>query len=143
MWQADQVATFMDDCLVELVLRPAANVVPLFLVVRAAVVGEMTPGECGSAQALPAYVALSVCQVGRDVQIDTDRAVPFGECLIEQIFSLDGLGLLGYTAVLNRDFPLIMSNLFVFTIIGLFCRLLTDICYVIVDPRISFDENKS
>ena len=64
-----------------------------------------------------------------------------GSLLIEQVFTLDGIGLLSYTAVLNRDFPLIMSNLFIFTLIGLLCQLLTDICYVIVDPRISFDES--
>lgn len=66
-----------------------------------------------------------------------------GSLLIEQIFNLDGLGLLGFKAVSDRDFPLIMSNLFVFTLIGLICRLLTDICYVIVDPRISFDGSRS
>lgn len=65
-----------------------------------------------------------------------------GSLLIEQIFNLDGLGLLGFKAVADRDFPLIMSNLFVFTLIGLLCKLLTDICYVIVDPRISFEERK-
>ncbi len=66
-----------------------------------------------------------------------------GSLLIEKIFNLDGLGLLGFNAVSDRDFPLIMSNLFIFTIIGLTCRILTDICYVIVDPRISFEESKS
>ena len=86
MWQADQMAAFVDDRLIELVLRPAANVVPLFLVVRAAVVGEMTPSESGSAETMPAHVALSRRQVGRDVQIDTDRAIPLQECLVEQIF---------------------------------------------------------
>lgn len=66
-----------------------------------------------------------------------------GSLLIEKIFSLNGLGLLGYTAVQVRDFPLIMSNLFIFTLIGLICRILTDICYVVVDPRISFEESRA
>jgi microcin C transport system permease protein len=64
-----------------------------------------------------------------------------GALLIEQIFSLDGLGLLSYTAVIERDFPVVLGSLFVFTILGLVGQLLTDICYVIVDPRISFDES--
>ncbi|MBT3192244.1 MAG: ABC transporter permease subunit [Verrucomicrobia bacterium] len=65
-----------------------------------------------------------------------------GSVLIEKIFSLDGIGLLGYTALVERDYPLMVSNLFVFTYIGLFCRLLSDIGYVIVDPRISFEEKR-
>jgi microcin C transport system permease protein len=64
-----------------------------------------------------------------------------GSLLIEQIFSLDGLGLLSYTAVIERDFPVVLGSLFVFTILGLIGQLLTDICYVVVDPRISFDES--
>ncbi len=62
-----------------------------------------------------------------------------GSLLIEKIFNLDGIGLLGFTALTSSDFPLLMSNLFMFTLLGLLARLLTDICYVIVDPRISFD----
>jgi microcin C transport system permease protein len=62
-----------------------------------------------------------------------------GSLLIEKIFSLDGLGLLSFTALVERDYPLIISNLFIFTFIGLTCRLLSDIGYVIVDPRISFE----
>jgi len=65
-----------------------------------------------------------------------------GSLLIEKIFSLDGLGLLSYTALMERDYPLIISNLFIFTFIGLTCRLLADIGYVIVDPRISFEGKK-
>jgi microcin C transport system permease protein len=64
-----------------------------------------------------------------------------GSLLIEQIFSLDGLGLLSYTAVIERDFPVVLGSLFVFTILGLIGQLVTDICYVVVDPRISFDES--
>jgi len=66
-----------------------------------------------------------------------------GSLLIEKIFSLDGIGLLGYTALVQRDYPLMVSNLFVFTYIGLLCKLLADIGYVIVDPRISFEESKT
>lgn len=62
-----------------------------------------------------------------------------GSLLIEKVFSLNGLGYLSFEAVLTRDYPLIMSNLFVFTILGLLLRLATDICYAIVDPRISFE----
>ena len=66
-----------------------------------------------------------------------------GSLLIEKIFSLDGLGLLSYTALIERDYPLIMSNMFIFTYIGLICRLLSDIGYVIVDPRITFEGSRS
>ena len=65
-----------------------------------------------------------------------------GSVLIEKIFSLDGIGLLSYTALVERDYPLIISNMFIFTFIGLTCRLLSDIGYVIVDPRISFEGKK-
>ncbi len=66
-----------------------------------------------------------------------------GSLLIERIFSLNGLGLLSYESVMERDFPVIMGNLFIFTILGLAGRLLTDIAYVIVDPRITFDAGKA
>ena len=62
-----------------------------------------------------------------------------GSLLIETIFSLDGMGLLAYQSVLNRDYPVVLGTLYFFTIIGLFSRLLSDLSYVIVDPRISFD----
>lgn len=61
-----------------------------------------------------------------------------GSVLIEKIFNLDGMGLLAYTSVLQRDYPVVMGNLFIMTLIGLGAQLLTDICYVLVDPRISF-----
>jgi len=61
-----------------------------------------------------------------------------GSLLIETIFSLDGMGLLAYQSVLNRDYPVVLGTLYFFTIIGLFSRLLSDLSYVIVDPRISF-----
>lgn len=64
-----------------------------------------------------------------------------GSLLIETIFSLDGMGLLAYKSVLNRDYPVVLGTLYFFTIIGLFSRLLSDLSYVVVDPRISFDSN--
>lgn len=63
-----------------------------------------------------------------------------GSLLIETIFSLDGMGLLAYESVLNRDYPVVLGTLYFFTIIGLISRLLSDLSYVLVDPRISFDK---
>ena len=63
-----------------------------------------------------------------------------GSLLIETIFSLDGMGLLAYESVLNRDYPVVLGTLYFFTIIGLISRLLSDLSYVMVDPRISFDK---
>ena len=63
-----------------------------------------------------------------------------GALLIEKIFSLDGLGLLGYSSIMDRDFPVIMGSLFIFTLLGLSATLIRDICYVIVDPRITYDK---
>lgn len=65
-----------------------------------------------------------------------------GSLLIETIFSLDGLGLLSYTSVMNRDYPVVLGTLYLFTLLGLIGKLLTDICYVIVDPRIQFESIK-
>ncbi|MFT7185381.1 MAG: microcin C transport system permease protein [Pseudohongiellaceae bacterium] len=61
-----------------------------------------------------------------------------GSMLIEVIFSLDGLGLLGFEAVLNRDYPVMFGTLFVFTLMGLFLKLISDLTYVMIDPRIDF-----
>ena len=61
-----------------------------------------------------------------------------GSMLIEVIFSLDGLGLLGFEAVLNRDYPVMFGTLFVFTLLGLILKLISDLTYVIIDPRIDF-----
>ncbi|MBF0453731.1 MAG: microcin C ABC transporter permease YejB [Magnetococcales bacterium] len=63
-----------------------------------------------------------------------------GSLLIETIFSLDGLGLLGYESVINRDYPVVMATLYFYTLLGLLTKLLTDLTYVWVDPRITFDE---
>lgn len=65
-----------------------------------------------------------------------------GSLLIETIFSLDGLGLLGYESVVRRDYPVVMGSLYFFTLLGLFAKLLTDILYVVVDPRIQFESVK-
>ncbi|GAA3949249.1 microcin C ABC transporter permease YejB [Allohahella marinimesophila] len=62
-----------------------------------------------------------------------------GALLIEIIFSLNGLGLLGYEAVLQRDYPVIFSTLYIFTLIGLIVGLITDLTYTWVDPRIDFE----
>jgi microcin C transport system permease protein len=62
-----------------------------------------------------------------------------GSLLIETIFSLDGMGLLAYNSVLNRDYPVVLGTLYFFTIVGLISRLLSDLSYLIVDPRISFE----
>ncbi|MFN3613370.1 MAG: ABC transporter permease subunit, partial [Rubrimonas sp.] len=66
-----------------------------------------------------------------------------GSLLIEVIFSLDGLGLLGYEAVLNRDYPIVFGTLFIFGLIGLLLQLLTDLVYVWVDPRIDFESREA
>lgn len=61
-----------------------------------------------------------------------------GALLIETLFSLDGLGLLGYEAILRRDYPVVMGTLFLFTLIGLVVKLLSDVVYTLVDPRVQF-----
>jgi microcin C transport system permease protein len=61
-----------------------------------------------------------------------------GSLIIETIFSLDGLGRLGYQAVVNRDYPVVFGTLYVFGLIGLLVGLLSDLMYVWVDPRIDF-----
>jgi len=63
-----------------------------------------------------------------------------GSMLIEIIFSLDGLGLMGYEAVLTRDYPVIFGTLFVFTVFGLIIGLIGDLMYVLIDPRINFEK---
>jgi microcin C transport system permease protein len=62
-----------------------------------------------------------------------------GSLLIETIFSLDGLGLLGFTSAVGRDYPVVFGTLFAFGIIGLVVGILSDLMYVWVDPRIDFD----
>lgn len=65
-----------------------------------------------------------------------------GSLLIEVIFSLDGLGLLGFEAALNRDYPVIFGTLFIFTLMGLVLKLVSDLTYVLVDPRIDFESRE-
>jgi microcin C transport system permease protein len=62
-----------------------------------------------------------------------------GSLLIEIIFSLDGLGLLGFEAAVNRDYPLMFATLYFFTLLGLLMKIVSDIAYTLVDPRIDFD----
>ena len=62
-----------------------------------------------------------------------------GSLLIETIFSLDGLGLLAYESVIKRDYPVVLGTLYLFTLLGLIGKLLTDLSYVLIDPRIQFE----
>ena len=62
-----------------------------------------------------------------------------GSLLIEVIFSLDGLGLLGFEAAINRDYPIMFATLYVFTLIGLVLKLVSDLTYMLIDPRIDFE----
>ena len=66
-----------------------------------------------------------------------------GSLLIEYIFSLDGLGLLGYESVVHRDYPVVLGTLYLFTLLGLVAKLLSDLSYVLVDPRIQFGSVES
>jgi microcin C transport system permease protein len=61
--------------------------------------------------------------------------------LIEALFSLDGLGLLSYDAILKRDYPVVLGSLYVFSLLGLLTKLFTDIAYTWVDPRVKFSGN--
>ena len=65
-----------------------------------------------------------------------------GALLIEVIFSLDGLGLLGFEAALNRDYPVVLGTLYVFTLMGLILNLIGDLMYMIIDPRIDFESRE-
>lgn len=62
-----------------------------------------------------------------------------GSLLIETIFSLDGLGLLSYESVMKRDYPVVLGTLYLYTILGLIAKLLSDLSYVAIDPRIQFE----
>jgi microcin C transport system permease protein len=62
-----------------------------------------------------------------------------GSILIETLFSLDGLGLLSYEAIISRDYPIVMANLFFFSLLALLSNLLSDLSLILVDPRISFE----
>jgi microcin C transport system permease protein len=62
-----------------------------------------------------------------------------GALLIAPIFSLDGLGLLSFESVLNRDYPVVFANLYIFSLLGLVITLISDLTYTWVDPRIDFE----
>jgi len=62
-----------------------------------------------------------------------------GSLLIENIFSLDGLGLLGYQSILDRDYPVVFASLFIFSLIGMITGLISDLTYTWIDPRIDFE----
>jgi microcin C transport system permease protein len=62
-----------------------------------------------------------------------------GSLLIENIFSLDGLGRLGYLSVVNRDYPIVFATLYIFSLLGLVVGLVSDLIYTWIDPRIDFD----
>jgi microcin C transport system permease protein len=61
-----------------------------------------------------------------------------GALLIETIFSLDGLGLLSFESILNRDYPVVFANLYIFSLLGLVLTLISDLTYTWIDPRIDF-----
>ena len=65
-----------------------------------------------------------------------------GSLLIETIFSLDGLGLLGFESVINRDYPVVFATLYIFSLLGLIIGLLSDLTYTWVDPRIDFEKRE-
>jgi microcin C transport system permease protein len=64
-----------------------------------------------------------------------------GSLLIEVIFSLDGLGLLGFESTIQRDYPVIFATLYIFTLLGLLLSLLSDLMYTVIDPRIDFSHS--
>ena len=68
----------------------------------------------------------------------------FGASLIiETIFSLDGLGRLGFEAAVARDYPVVFGTLYVFGLIGLLMNILSDMMYVFIDPRIDFESRRT
>ena len=65
-----------------------------------------------------------------------------GALFIEVIFSLDGLGLLGFESIVTRDYPVVFATLYVFTLLGLLIKLLEDLVYTVIDPRIDFEARR-
>jgi len=65
------------------------------------------------------------------------------QLLIEVIFSLNGLGLLGFEAAVNRDYPVMFGTLYIYTLIGLLLNIVTDLTYTVVDPRIDFERRET
>ena len=66
-----------------------------------------------------------------------------GSLLTEVIFSLDGIGLLGFEAALTRDYPVMFGTLFLFTLLGLVMGIISDVMYHLVDPRIDFETRET
>jgi microcin C transport system permease protein len=66
-----------------------------------------------------------------------------GSLLIEVIFSLDGLGLMSFESAINRDYPVVFGTLFIFTLLGLIVKLIGDLTYTLVDPRIDFESREN
>lgn len=66
-----------------------------------------------------------------------------GNLLIEQVFSLDGLGLLTFNAIVQRDYAIVFANLYIMTLFGLFVGLLSDLTYTWIDPRIDFESRET
>ena len=66
-----------------------------------------------------------------------------GALIIEVIFSLDGLGLLGFEAIVNRDYPVVFALLYIFTLIGMLMQIVRDVMYTIIDPRIDFESRQA
>jgi microcin C transport system permease protein len=66
-----------------------------------------------------------------------------GSLLIEIIFSLDGLGLLGFESAIQRDYPVMFGTLFIFTLLGLVVGIISDLMYTVIDPRIDFETREA
>ena len=66
-----------------------------------------------------------------------------GSLLIETIFSLDGIGLLSFESIINRDYPVVFATLFIFSLLGMVVQLITDFIYTLVDPRIDFESRET
>ena len=65
-----------------------------------------------------------------------------GAIFIEMLFSLDGLGLLGYQAAISRDYPIMFASLYFFSLLGLLISIISDLTYALVDPRIDFESRE-
>ena len=72
------------------------------------------------------------------------RAARFftGSLLTEVIFSLDGLGLLGFEAAIGRDYPVMFGTLYIYALLGLLMKIISDFTYVLIDPRIDFESRE-
>jgi microcin C transport system permease protein len=65
-----------------------------------------------------------------------------GSLLIEQIFSLDGIGLLSYESIVSRDYPVVFATLYIFALVGLIVNILSDFIYTLIDPRVDFESRE-